>query len=61
MSPNGQFVACGSESGIVNVYERSECMSSPSPKPLKSVMNLTTSVDSLQFNSTRLAFSMRTV
>ncbi|CAI8037089.1 U3 small nucleolar RNA-associated protein 18 homolog [Geodia barretti] len=52
VSPDGQFVACGSESGIVNVYERSEVMAKESPKPLRAVMNLTTAVDHLQFNST---------
>ena len=55
VSPNGQYVACGSESGIVNVYERSECMGREAPKPLRAVMNLTTAVDLLQFNSTRSA------
>ena len=55
VSPDGQFVACGSESGIVNVYERSEVMAKESPKPLRAVMNLTTAVDHLQFNSTRCA------
>ena len=53
VSPNGHYVACGSESGVVNVYEYSECMRTESPKPVKAVMNLTTAVHSLQFNSTR--------
>ena len=55
VSPNGQFVACGSESGIVNIYERSEVMMTEVPKPLRTVMNLTTAVDHLQFNAARLA------
>lgn len=53
VSPDGQYLACGSESGIVNVYERSECMRVETPKPLRAVMNLTTAVDQLQFNSSR--------
>ena len=53
VSPNGHYIACGSDSGIVNVYEYSECMGTEAPKPLKSILNLTTAVDLLQFNSTR--------
>ena len=53
VSPDNQFVACGSESGVVNVYERSECMKREKPRPIRAVMNLTTTVDHLQFNSTR--------
>jgi U3 small nucleolar RNA-associated protein 18 len=52
VSPNRQYIACGSDSGVVNVYEHSECMTRDTPKPLKAIMNLTTAVDLLQFNST---------
>jgi U3 small nucleolar RNA-associated protein 18 len=52
VAPSGQYLACGSESGVVNVYEMAECMAKEAPKPLRAVMNLTTSVDNLQFNST---------
>ncbi|XP_060064815.1 U3 small nucleolar RNA-associated protein 18 homolog [Ylistrum balloti] len=41
-SPNGQYLACGSYSGVVNIYETKTCRTSRSPKPLKALMNLTT-------------------
>ena len=53
VSPNGQFVACGSDAGVVNVYEAATCYSAAQPKPVKAVMNLTTAIDSLKFNHTR--------
>lgn len=39
-----------SQSGVVNVYSQEACLNSANPKPLKSVMNLRTSVTSLTFN-----------
>lgn len=39
-----------SQEGVVNIYSQQECVSSASPKPLRSVMNLLTSVTSLTFN-----------
>ncbi|XP_076609639.1 U3 small nucleolar RNA-associated protein 18 homolog isoform X1 [Chaetodon auriga] len=50
-SPNGQYLACGSQSGVVNVYSQEACLNSANPKPLKAVMNLLTSATSLTFNS----------
>jgi len=61
VSPYGNFVACGSESGVVNVYNGATCIPglseghaslSPNPTPLKALMNLTTGIDSLCINST---------
>ncbi|CAN9505102.1 unnamed protein product [Ophioblennius macclurei] len=49
-SPNGQYLACGSQSGVVNIYSQDSCLTSPAPKPLKAVMNLLTSATSLAFN-----------
>ncbi|XP_034046663.1 U3 small nucleolar RNA-associated protein 18 homolog isoform X2 [Thalassophryne amazonica] len=49
-SPDGQYLACGSQSGVVNIYHQEACLNSASPKPLKAVMNLVTSVTSLTFN-----------
>ena len=49
VSPNGEFIATGSDSGVVNIYNRS-CLSVPKPRPLRAVMNLTTSVDNMSFN-----------
>lgn len=62
VSPSGSYVACGSDSGVVNVYGRDQCLAvdgepppslSSNPKPLKSIMNLTTTIDQVCFNSTR--------
>lgn len=68
VSPSGTYVACGSDSGVVNVYSGEQCLKaagdwgtttaavsrlSPNPKPLKSIMNLTTAIDQVCFNSTR--------
>ena len=52
VSPDGRYIACGSDSGVVNVYDNG-CLRNETPKPLKAIMNLTTSIDHLQFNPTR--------
>ncbi|XP_064404926.1 U3 small nucleolar RNA-associated protein 18 homolog isoform X2 [Halichondria panicea] len=52
VSPNSQYIACGSDSGVVNLYESEQCLRSGFPKPLRAVSNLTTSIDHLCFNST---------
>lgn len=49
-SPNGQYLACGSYSGVVNIYETETCRASRSPKPLKAVMNLTTACTDAVFH-----------
>ncbi|CAG8446673.1 5690_t:CDS:2 [Cetraspora pellucida] len=49
VSKNGQYFAIGSNSGIVNVYDET-CLVLPNPKPLRSIMNLTTSVHDMKFN-----------
>ncbi|VDM34576.1 unnamed protein product [Hydatigera taeniaeformis] len=51
-SHNSKFIACGSESGYVNIYAWEAVMTSSTrcPKPLKSVGNLTTAVDQLLFH-----------
>uniref|UniRef100_UPI003AAAE6AF U3 small nucleolar RNA-associated protein 18 homolog n=1 Tax=Centroberyx gerrardi TaxID=166262 RepID=UPI003AAAE6AF len=49
-STNGQYLACGSQSGVVNVYSQEACLNSTKPRPLKAVMNLLTSATSLAFN-----------
>lgn len=43
VSHDGQYLACGSYSGVVNIYDTETCMSSSYPKPIKAIMNLTTS------------------
>ncbi|KAJ9188048.1 hypothetical protein P3X46_003443 [Hevea brasiliensis] len=49
-SPNGNFFAAGSDSGIVNVYNREEFLGGKR-KPIKAIENLTTKVDFLKFNN----------
>uniref|UniRef100_A0A8C8LS23 UTP18 small subunit processome component n=1 Tax=Oncorhynchus tshawytscha TaxID=74940 RepID=A0A8C8LS23_ONCTS len=51
-SKNGQYLACGSAAGVVNVYSQEECMRQNNPKPLKAIMNLVTSATFLRFNPT---------
>ena len=59
ISPNGRYVACGSDSGVVNVYKEEECLRHTAPKPLRAVMNLTTSIEHTCFNSTRYLIHRR--
>lgn len=49
-SSNGQFIATGSDSGVVNLYSSVDVASSETPRPLKAFMNLTTGVSSVTFN-----------
>ncbi|KAM9780248.1 U3 small nucleolar RNA-associated protein 18 homolog [Neosynchiropus ocellatus] len=49
-SPDGRHLACGSQSGVVNIYSQEDCLTSSSPEPLKAVMNLLTPATSLAFN-----------
>lgn len=58
VSPDMRYLACGSDSGVVNLYAGDLCLSGSSGsgsclKPIKALMNLTTPVDSLCINSTR--------
>lgn len=49
-SPNGTFFAAGSDSGVVNVYNRDAFLGGKR-KPIKTIENLTTKVDFLKFNN----------
>ncbi|XP_059625955.1 U3 small nucleolar RNA-associated protein 18 homolog [Cornus florida] len=49
-SPTGTFFAAGSDSGIVNVYNRQEFLGGKR-KPIKTIENLTTKVDFMKFNN----------
>lgn len=51
-SRNGQYVACGSNCGVVNIYNQESCLRETNPKPIKAIMNLVTGVTSLTFNPT---------
>ncbi len=50
VSRNNRYLACGSDSGIVNIYRRKDVMDKQLPMPEKIVTNLTTTVTSLKFN-----------
>eukprot|EP00112_Aurelia_sp_Birch-Aquarium-sp1_P006263 Seg1694.2 transcript_id=Seg1694.2/GoldUCD/mRNA.D3Y31 product="U3 small nucleolar RNA-associated protein 18" protein_id=Seg1694.2/GoldUCD/D3Y31 len=62
VSKDGRFVACGSSSGVVNLYD-DRCFTEQNPKPIKTVLNLQTSIHCLKFNpsSEMLAISSRAV
>lgn len=49
VSPDSTLFAAGSSSGIVNVYKREEFLGGKR-KPLKTIENLTTTVDFMKFN-----------
>ncbi|XP_040856761.1 U3 small nucleolar RNA-associated protein 18 homolog [Ochotona curzoniae] len=51
-SRNGQYVACGSNCGVVNIYNQDSCLQETNPKPIKAIMNLVTGVTSVAFNPT---------
>lgn len=51
-SRNGQYVACGSNCGVVNIYSQESCLQETNPKPIKAIMNLVTGTNSLAFNPT---------
>ncbi|XP_062029453.1 U3 small nucleolar RNA-associated protein 18 homolog [Rosa rugosa] len=49
-SPNGSLFAAGSDSGIVNIYNRDEVLGGKR-KPVKTIENLTTKVYFMKFNN----------
>lgn len=57
-SPNGQFVATGSDSGVVNLYNASDLLMKTSASPIKAFMNLTTGITCIRFNSTSEILAM---
>ncbi|XP_027547545.1 U3 small nucleolar RNA-associated protein 18 homolog [Neopelma chrysocephalum] len=52
VSKNNQYVACGSSSGVVNLYTTDACLKENRPKPVKAIMNLVTSATCVTFNPT---------
>ncbi|KFP25571.1 U3 small nucleolar RNA-associated protein 18, partial [Colius striatus] len=52
VSKNNQYVACGSSSGVVNLYTTDVCLKETHPKPVKAIMNLVTSATCVTFNPT---------
>ena len=51
-------MACGSNSGVVNIYKRTDFWNQRTPTPEKIVYNLTTSVSSIKFNPTSEILAM---
>lgn len=58
---SNQFLAAGSQQGVVNVYSVNEMFKSKTPKPVKSIMNLTTKITDLKFNSTSEILALSSV
>jgi len=58
LSPNQQYLACGSNSGVVNIYDTNSLTSSSCPKPMKAIYNLTTATSCLKFNCTSEILAM---
>ncbi|XP_078488934.1 U3 small nucleolar RNA-associated protein 18 homolog [Ciona intestinalis] len=56
-SQNSSYFACGSYSGIVNLYDE-QCLTKSTPQPLKSFMNLQSPITTLKFNSTSEILAM---
>ncbi|XP_075576385.1 U3 small nucleolar RNA-associated protein 18 homolog [Pelecanus crispus] len=52
VSKNNQYVACGSASGVVNLYTTDVCLKENNPKPVRAIMNLVTSATCVTFNPT---------
>jgi len=50
-----------SDAGVVNLYSLADAMASPTPAPQRALLNLTTSISTLRFNSDGqiLAFGSR--
>ena len=51
VSPSGHYLATGSRSGVVNIYDIKSRAFDGEVSPVKSFMNLTTPISSLAFNS----------
>lgn len=51
VSSSNQFIATGSAQGVVNLYGVEDVLQQKTPKPRKTIMNLTTGISSLEFNA----------
>ena len=59
VSACGRLLAIGSESGIVNLYEMNNALlENKSPKPLKSISNLTTATNLIRFHPSSLILAI---
>ena len=51
LSVTSRFLAVGAESGVVNIYNSAASQPFQNRSPLKSIMNMQTSVDHMKFNA----------
>ncbi|XP_078598141.1 U3 small nucleolar RNA-associated protein 18 homolog [Branchiostoma floridae x Branchiostoma japonicum] len=58
LSHNSKYLATGSQSGVVNIYDTQRALTSPYPTPLKALLNLTTPVTQTTFNHTGEVMAM---
>lgn len=58
VSPSDAYLACGSSSGVVNIYDGPSVFSSAAPRPIKVALNLVTQITSLKFNATSEVLAM---
>lgn len=56
ISKDGRYIACGSDSGIVNLYDANTTSSEPTP--LKTFDNITTPITGLKFNNDTALLAM---
>lgn len=63
ISADQHLIAASSAQGVVNIYNYSEAMAQKLPQPIKTMMNLTTGISSIQFNhsSEMLAFASKEI
>jgi len=57
ISPNSQYLACGSNSGIVNIYDTAD-LTKNVPTPVKILDKLVTPISGLKFNATSEILAM---
>lgn len=50
LAASAQLLATGSNMGVVNLYRIEDIVRRPAPDPVRTVMNLTTSISALRFN-----------
>ncbi|KAK9701360.1 hypothetical protein QE152_g30654 [Popillia japonica] len=60
-SNSNQFLATGSAEGVVNVYDIADLTVTKTPKPKKIVLNLTTAITDLKFNSSSELLALSSV
>ncbi|KAJ8942406.1 hypothetical protein NQ318_014453 [Aromia moschata] len=61
LSSSNQFFAAGSAQGVVNLYGVEDVLQHKLPKPRKTILNLTTAVTDLKFNSSSEVLALSSV